>query len=377
MYDLVIKGGYVIDSQGAAPNPMDIGIKNGKIVKIEENLTYDGEDAVYANGCIVTPGLIDYHLHLFAGGSRHGVAPDMAMLPNGVTTGVDGGTCGSANYEVFHKHIIKNAIARIKAFINISEEGLITFSFNENIDPDHYKPGEIRRIMERYPGEIVGIKLRTSKDIAKPLTYEPLEKTIEAAEELKLPVIVHVSDPSFSIEELAGMLRPGDVFCHMYQGKGETILDSSGKVKKGIREARERGVLFDACNGKGNYSFRVAKPAMEQQFYPDILSTDIGPLTCYRNPVISLPYVMSKYLNMGMSLEAVVNMVTGTPAQQINMPELGRITCGAAADLAVFKLKEEKVRFYDYEGCFVGGTRVLVPQMTVKDGAVVYRQTDF
>lgn len=374
MFDLILKGGFVMD--GHRSDRMDLGIRNGVIAALGNLEAEVSSDVIDVTGCYVTPGLIDYHLHIFAGGSQHSVAPDMAMLPNGVTTGVDGGTCGSANYEIFHKHIVKNAIARINAFINISEQGLISFSFNECVDPAYFKADAIKRLAEKYPDEIVGIKLRTSKEITAPLTYEPLERTIEIAQELHLPVIVHVSNPSFSIEKLAMMLRPGDVFCHMYQGKGETILDGRGNIRKGILEARGKGVLFDACNGNGNYSFDVAVPAMEQGFYPDILSTDIGPLTCYKSPVISLPYLMAKYMNMGMPLKQVVKMVTCTPARQIGKEELGYLDLGTAADIAVLKRKEQKVQFCDCTGRKVEGHEILVPQLTVKDGQIVYRQTD-
>ncbi|MBT9777935.1 amidohydrolase family protein [Clostridium sp. MCC353] len=377
MYDLIIRKGHVIDSRQKISKIMDIGVRRGKIEALKNEIEEDGMNEIDALGCFVTPGFIDYHLHMFAGGSRHGVPPDMALLANGVTTGVDGGTCGSANYEVFHKHIAQNSIAKIKACINIAEEGLVSFSFNEHIDPCYYKPDAIRKVIDRYPGEIVGIKLRTSKGIAAPLTSEPLERTLEIAEQLKLPVIVHVSDPSFSIERLALMLRPGDVFCHMYQGKGETILDERGHVKPGIKKAREKGVIFDACNGKGNYSFRVAVPAMKEGFYPDILSTDLGPLTCYQHPVISLPFLMSKYINMGMELEQVVDMVTASPARQIGEEQLGTLACGTAADIAVFRMEEREVTFYDCDGMEVKGQRILIPQLTVKDGTIVYRQTGF
>ena len=163
----------------------------------------------------------------------------------------------------------------------------------------------------------------------------------------------------------------------MYYGKGSTILDGHGKVKAGIRRARERGVLFDACNGKGNFEYRTALPAMEEGFLPDIISSDISPITQYQHPVVTLPRLLAKFMAMGMSLEQVLDAAILAPARQLGAEEeLATLRPGTRADLAVFCIKEKETRFYDLNGAYITGERTIVPQLTVKRGSIVYRQTD-
>ena len=174
------------------------------------------------------------------------------------------------------------------------------------------------------------------------------------------------------------MLRPGDVFCHMYYGDGDTILDEKGRVKPEIWKARERGVVFDACNGRNNFAFKTAVPAVREGFIPDIISTDISPITFYKQPAVSLPYLLSKYMGMGLSLEQVIDCATINPARLLGMEEeLGSLNPGTEADIAVFKVKECQVTFGDYLGDVLKGDRILVPQMTIKGGEIVYCQMDF
>jgi dihydroorotase len=174
------------------------------------------------------------------------------------------------------------------------------------------------------------------------------------------------------------MLRPGDIFCHVFQGKGDTIIGLNGRVKHGIKAARDRGVIFDACNGSYNFAFRVAKAALDDNFYPDIISTDLNTLNLYKHPVISMPYVMSKYINMGMAIEEVFRSCTRTPALLMGMDgRIGTIAPGAFADVAVFRIINQDTIFYDYLNDYVRGGKLLVPQMTIKDGVIVFRQVNF
>ena len=187
-----------------------------------------------------------------------------------------------------------------------------------------------------------------------------------------------MNNPVIPPEEASAMLRPGDVFCHMYYGDGDTILDEKGRVKPEIWKARERGVVFDACNGRNNFAFKTAVPAVREGFIPDIISTDISPITFYKQPAVSLPYLLSKYMGMGLSLEQVIDCATINPARLLGMEEeLGSLNPGTEADIAVFKVKECQVTFGDYLGDVLKGDRILVPQMTIKGGEIVYCQTDF
>ena len=182
-----------------------------------------------------------------------------------------------------------------------------------------------------------------------------------------------MNNPNVSCESIAELLRPGDVYCHMYAGSKSSILDENGKVMAGVLEARRRGVIFDACNGRGNFLFKVAEPCISQGFLPDIVSSDVNPSAFYRPPLISLP---SKYLMFGMALEDVFDMATINPARWLGMESLAALQEGTEADIAVWKLKDKKVRHLDVAGEERWGDKVLVSQMTCRDGVVVYCQSE-
>ena len=371
------KNGHTYDPLTKRSGKQDIGILGDRIVDAD-TLRSGQASVVDVDGCLVTPGLIDYHIHLYSG-CDGSVKADIMNLPNGVTTAVDGGTCGASNYELFEKTDITQSVTDIKSYLNVSPTGLATALYPENVDPRYYDVEKMKMLFARYPEHLVALKYRISKNIVGPtgLTREPLEKTLEIAQELGCPVVVHMVDPIIEAEEAAAMLRPGDVFCHMYYGKGSTILDGHGKVKAGIRRARERGVLFDACNGKGNFEYRTALPAMEEGFLPDIISSDISPITQYQHPVVTLPRLLAKFMAMGMSLEQVLDAAILAPARQLGAEEeLATLRPGTRADLAVFCIKERETRFYDLNGAYITGERTIVPQLTVKRGSIVYRQTD-
>lgn len=377
MKKMILKNGLIYDPLTKEYEIRDIGILGNKIVA-PDVLGNKADSIVDVTGCLVTPGLIDYHIHLYSG-CDGGVKADVVTLPNGVTTAVDGGTCGVSNYEMFQKTDVMHSVVRIKSYLNIAPAGLATAAYPENIDPCYYDIEKMKDLFARYPKQIVALKFRVSKNIVglTGLKKEPLERTIEIAEELQCPVVVHMTDPIIKAEEVAAMLRPGDVFCHMYYGKGDTILDSNGCVKEEIWRAKERGVIFDACNGKGNFEFKTALPAVKQKFYPDIISTDISPITQYMHPVISLPRLMSKYIAMGMSVKEVFDAAILAPAKQINgADDLATLKNGTTADIAVFKLEEKTLNYFDLTGEYITGNTVIIPQLTIKDGDIVYCQTD-
>lgn len=377
MKTIILKNGLVYDPLTKEYEMRDIGILGTKITD-PDSLGTRIDSVIDVTGCLITPGLIDYHIHLYSG-CDGGVKADIMTLPNGVTTAVDGGTCGVSNYEMFQKTDIVQSTVRIKSYLNVSSTGLATASYPENVDPRYYDAEKMKELFSRYPQHLTALKFRISKNIVGPtgLKKEPLVRTLEIAEELHCPVVVHMTDPVISAEEAASLLRPGDVFCHMYYGAGDTIIDQNGHVKKEIKKARDRGVLFDACNGKGNFEFKTALPAFSEGFYPDIISTDISPVTQYLHPVISLPRLLSKYMALGMSLKEVLDAAILAPAKQLYMEEeLATLKAGSVADIAVFKIIKKQLKYFDLTGACVTGDTALIPQMTIKDGTIVYRQTD-
>lgn len=375
MHDLKFCGGRVYDPLTNTFQVRDVAV-DGAVMA--QDPSGDARLTVDASGCIVTPGLIDYHIHLFSAIPSGSIRADLACLPYGVTTAVDGGTSGAPTYPIFHELEVRRAQVRLLAYLNIGSSGLTSTVSMEDPTPEHIERDLIREMFRRYPGELVALKLRNSLGIVQPGDEGPVRAMVELGEELGVPVVAHMTNPAVACEKVAQILRPGDVFCHMYQGQGDTILGPDGKVKPEIWEARRRGVLFDACNGNANFSFRVAEPAMEQGFLPDLIGSDLTPMSFHRPFVHDLPRLLSKYLMLGMKLEDVLQRVTLAPARQLGrVEELATLHAGTPADVALFRLAEQPVTFRDRDGESRTGSQVLLPQMTVKDGAIAWAQTGF
>ena len=262
--------------------------------------------------------------------------------------------------------------------LEVASGGQATDSYPENLNPEFFNTEKIKRFFKKYSDNLVGIKTRLSMGIIEGnLAVESLKKTIEIADEVGTRVIVHMTNPGVDLELLANMLRPGDVFCHCYQGKGETILDKDGNVREGIKKAKERGVLFDSSNGKNNFDISVCKSAVKSGLKPDIISSDINSSSFFLQPLHSLPRIMSKYLDFGMSVEEVLETVTINPARAIKREDLASFKVGTVADIAILKVKEKGVEYSDVAGHRFIGERVFVPQLTIKSGKVMYCQSDF
>lgn len=369
---IIIKNGHVIDPANHIDRVCDIEISDGKIYSIGEAGLCSNAVTIYADGKYVVPGLIDFHTHLFEGGSQFGFNADM-LTPYGVTTCVDAGTAGSANYSCFHRNLVQK-LPQIYTFLNISSMGQMGSGLNENLNPDLVDEGAIRELISQYPEEIRGIKIRISKSIVGAQGIAPLRKALEVSENLGLPVCVHSTDPCIPMEELADMLRPGDVLCHLYHGSGSTILNEDGAVKPEVIHAAQRGVWMDAANGRTNFSFSVAKRAIEQGFLPGIISTDLTAATVSRGKMVrNLLFIMSKYLNLGLSLEKIVACVTEAPAQALGIEnERGTLAIGTTADAAILDVIDQDCEFLDSHGCAFPGTKMISNLMTIQSGKIVF-----
>lgn len=372
--DILIKGGHVIDPIRSVSKIGDVVIAGNKLLTSDDVKQYQPDLVIDASGCIVTPGLIDFHTHVFYRGTENSIAPDISLLPSGITTAVDGGSAGSANFEAFYHSVIRTSMVRIIAYLNIASAGQTTMRYDENLDPTCFDSDKIAALFQQYNSSLAGIKIRFTSGIVNDFGMEALEKTLQIATDNHCPIMVHPNDPPCTTEELVGHLRPGDIFTHVYHAMGDHILDDKGMIKKAVIKARNRGVIFDAANGRSNFAFKTALPAMRQGFDPDIISSDLTPLNLYRQPAFGLPFLMSKYLAMGMSLEKVVTACTSTPAKCLNMAdEIGTLVPGACADVAIFRMEKVKVRFLDICGQESWGSRLLVPKMTIKSGNIVYK----
>jgi len=377
--DLLIRGGTIVDPARNFFGKADILIRRNKVIDISAGENIEAENVIEADNRLVLPGLIDYHTHLFHNGTQIGIHPDSALLPQGVTTAVDQGSAGVTNFDSFFETVMTSSQTRIFSYLHASPAGLSTLTrCLEAVDPKLFDVECAHRLFEKYDKQLLGLKIRQSKEIVGEWGLAPLKATIQMADELGCPVVVHTTNPPGEVDELVSLLRSGDVFTHVYQGKGSNIINEGGKVRHAIREARNRGVLFDTADGRGHYAFSIAKSAIADGFEPDILSTDVVRSSLFERSVFGLPLIMSKYLNLGISLQNVVKACTSTPARLIGMEgKIGTLTPGAYADVAVFKLKEMPMQLQDVFGERMICSKVFIPQMTVLNGRVVYRSLEF
>ena len=377
-YSYHIKNGRVIDPLRGIDKVEDIFIK-GSMIADAPGENEEIKQVIDAAGCLVLPGLIDFHTHLNRGHSDFGIHPDLMTMPNGITSAVDAGSAGSANFEGFYKDVVCASEITIKSFVNISPVGVITERHVEEPDPAYYDIPRLKYLFERYPQEILGLKVRVGKNFSKQFGLVTLRRTKELAKDLDTVMCVHVVEPESPYDDILSSFGKGDILCHCFQGKGDyNILDKTGKVAPYVREARDRGVIFDAAAGRANYRFEVIQKALADGFMPDVISTDVVAETIYDPRVFNLLYTMSAYIAMGMPLGEIVRAVTATPARLMGMEgKIGTLRPGALADVAILKIREKPFTFADPFGTEIPATQLLLPQMTIKAGRTAYMGIDF
>lgn len=348
-------------------------IRDGRIADILPSSSPEppAERIIDVCGQYVFPAFVDFHTHLFASGSGFGMDADR-LLSTGVTTAVDMGTAGWENYDRFHAQDVAGKNIRIRSYLNVSPIGQPGKGICEPLDDDTIDPARIRETIERYPDEILGLKVRLSRNIVGDLGSRPLARAIEIGENLGLPVCVHTTDPPVSAVEIAKMLRPGDIYCHMYQGRGHTILDESGRVWPELFEAQRRGVVFEVGHGSMNFDARIAGESVKQGFWPDIISSDSTVNTFHKSETMwDLPHVLSKFLTMGMPLHRAIQAVISVPADKLGLGGLiGRLEKGYAAELTVCRITKREV-----SGAICASLQEetsLTPQMTIRGTEVIY-----
>jgi dihydroorotase len=377
---IIIKGGHVIDAKNNIDEVMDVAVSDGKILQVAKNIDESkGAQVINAKGLYVTPGLIDAHVHVFYGTDPDraysngplAVVPDGFTFRTGVTTVVDAGSSGWRNFAVFKKQVIDLSQTRVLAFLNIVGEGMRGGPYEQDTkDMDGKLAGMIAK---RYRDYIVGIKV--AHFIGSDWT--PVDEALKAANLANTPVMIDFgsSTPPLSIEELfTKHLRPGDIFTHCFGQlrDREPVVDiNTKKVKPFVWEAQKKGIAFDIGYGSISFAFSQAIPAFKNGFFPNSISTDIhtNSMNASMKDMLS---IMSKLMSIGMSLQGVIQAATWNPAREIKHEELGHLSEGAVADIAILAIRTGKFGFFDYTGYKVEGTQKLECEMTMKGGKIVY-----
>jgi dihydroorotase len=366
---MLIRGGTVVDPGQGLHARRDVRLDVDHIIELGDGLTpRPGEEVIDARDRLVLPGLIDLHVHVFWGASHYGIEPDPHCLGTGTTTVVDAGSAGAHTFAAFRRYVIDVSATRIVPFLNIGATGMVSPAVGELEEVRHIDRAAALRTIEAHRDLIRGIKVRLSRDLVGANARVALKTAREAGEAAGLPIMIHVGDTPTPLTEILSELRPGDVITHCYHGREEGILDGRGAVTQAARHAAARGVLFDVGHGKGSFSFQVARRALAQGFRPGTISSDLHVYNL-NGPVFDLATTMSKFLHLGLSLEDVVAMTTGAPAQVIGHEgALGTLRPGAAGDVTLLAVREGEVTFEDAMGERLEGTRRLVPSGAVRAG---------
>lgn len=363
-YSLLLKGGHVIDPANKIDGVRDVAIREGRIARVAEGIpSSQAEKVVDVAGCCVTPGLLDIHVHVF--GYAGWLFSDTHAFPNGVTTVVDTGGAGYKSFEAFRETVLPQAKTRIFALLNIVGAGMLGAVEQ---DVSEMKPVPAAEMIRKYPDVLIGSKTAHFQGPG----WEAVDGAVEAAAlSGTFAMIDFAPKPARSYKELLlRRLRPGDIHTHLY-AKHIPLLDEDRKVNGYVREARDRGVLFDLGHGAGSFWFRIAVPAMKQGFWPDSISTDLHKSSALI-PNATMPVTMSKMLNMRMPLQEVILRSTAEPARMIRRPELGTLSVGAEADVAAFRIEEGAFGFVDSGRAKMRGTRRLQCVLTVRAGQIVW-----
>ena len=379
-YAIVIKGGHVIDPKNNIDAVMDIAINDGKIADIAKNIDAAGAiQVVDASGLYVTPGLIDIHVHVFYGtepdhaysNGMSSIVPDGFTFRTGVTTVVDAGCAGWRNFPLFKRQVIDNSQTRVLALLNIVGEGMRGGPYEQNTkDMDGKMTALVAREFRDY---VVGVKVAHYEGPE----WTPVDEAVKAGTIANIPVMIDFggNTPPLPIEELfMKRLRPGDIFTHCFGQltTREFVVDTlTKKVKPFVWAAQKRGIFFDVGYGDISFAFSQALPALKSGFYPNSLSTDMH-VNSVNRAMKDLLNIMSKFLAMDMPLDSVIKSVTWNPAREIKREELGNLSVGGIADVAILGLRDGKFGFYDYTGYKIQASHKLECEMTIKGGKIVY-----
>ena len=376
MTDLLLKGGEVIDPSLDIRAKLDVAVTDGVISAVAPDIDPSSAARVInVDGNIVIPGMIDLHTHVYEGINQNGINPDLAGVRSGVTTVLDAGSAGCYTFGGFPSYVVPNAKTNIFCMLHISRVGLAyqpDTSRREDIDLE-----ETVNVIKANRPLIQGVKIRAIGPGVPRMGVEMVRLAKQAATEGGVRLMVHIGDRSIAdgdgteptiTHQLLPLLDKGDIITHLFSGNPGRIIDSDGKVIREILEAQSRGVFLDTAHGRQNFSFDVAKAALDQGVNPRSISTDMTP-PGRMNTVHSMTEMLARFMALGFTLEDVIRMTTANPAQALGMEDtLGSLAVGRPADISVLNEETGDWLFHDTEGNTLRGDKALVPVVTVKDG---------
>jgi len=373
-YDLLIKGGKVIDPSQGLEAELDVAVRGGKIASVAPEIP-EGQagQVIRAQGKIVTPGLIDIHTHVFPYVGPYGIEPDPYCVRRGVTSVIDAGTSGAFTFPAFRRFIIERAATRVRALLHVVSIGMVaggTANMGELEDLRYCVPKLAVETANQNRDLIVGFKIRFSEHYTGPNDLEGMRRARAAADEAGLPIMIHIGGSYTPLKEFLALMKSGDVVTHSFNGHPHGLLDASGKLTPEVVEARQRGVLFDVGHGAGSFSFEVMEKCLGQGFAPDTISSDLYSANI-NGPVYDQLTTLSKFLALGMSLHDVIARTTVNASRVFNFgAEIGTLKPGAEADVSVLELKDGEFTFTDSEGKTRTARQKLEAVTTVKGGKV-------
>jgi dihydroorotase len=371
-FDLILKGGRIVDPSQSLDRIADIGFAAGKVAKIGTDLAGDARTEVRdVSGHIVSPGLIDLHTHVYWGGTSLGIDAEEFCRTSGVTTCIDTGSAGPGNFAGFRRHVIDVSAVRILAYLHVSFAGIYAYSrtvmVGESEELRLMAPAEAVQVAEENRDVIIGIKVRVGRNSSGTSGTAPLDIALQAANEAGLPLMCHIDFPPPSYEDVLERLRPGDVLTHAFRPFPNAPVNPQGKVKEVVLRARQRGVLFDIGHGKGSFAFKTARGMLANGFYPDTISSDVHAL-CINGPAFDQVTTLSKFLCLGMPLNDVIAATTLNAAMALKRPELGSLKPSSIGDATILSVQQGKFDYVDVVGEHMVGDKRIVSEGVVIAG---------
>lgn len=371
-YDLLLKGGTVVDPSQDLYQPCDVAFRDGRVAAVAADLPIEAaEEVIDVTGNLVTPGLIDIHGHFFYRGWPGAVEPDVACLPAGVTTAVDAGSTGWGNYPALQEYVLRPSSTRLFAFVHLCATGLtsLTARIGELHNLAFAQIDQAIRCIGDNPEHVLGVKVRIDHRATGEVNATPaLEMARQVADATQSRMMVHVSNTPLPLVRIFNFMRPGDIATHILNGHEHGVLDGNGRIRPEVHEARARGITLDIGHAGVHFDLNVARASVSQEFWPDTLSTDIHTPPPDR-VVYDLLGVMSTFLALEMPLPAVISSVTDRAAAAIGRSgAFGTLRVGSAGDAAVLELQEGDFTFVDAAGHQIRAGRRLSALLTVKAG---------